>query len=157
MPTLLWDVQEALVPLFAAAVPSGVKVHRGPRGRTASEKRYVLVGTDGGTTGVESGDDQAMNAVQQESDMGPGGWRDEAGSVTCSVWSWTGSSKADIPRDDAKAIYEACEAAVLANRSLGGLSRFTEVTTIGIREEQTNAGPVVRVVFAINYLGLVTP
>lgn len=156
MPTLLWDVQASLVTLFQAAMPAGVKVHRGPRGRTANQKQYVLVGTDGGTTGVESGDDSAMSAEQQQSDKGPGGWRDESGQVTCSVWVWTGSSKADVPRADAQALYEACEAAVYGDRTLGGLTRLSEVTRVSIREEQTSNGPVVRVVFAVDYLALIT-
>lgn len=156
MPTALWTVQAALVDIYTAAVDPGVKVHRGPRTRTATQKKYVLVGTDGGSDGVESGDDSAMTAQQTQSDLGPGAWRDETGRVACAVWVWTGSSKAEIPRADAESIYEACEAAVYADRTLRGLAREAEVADLGIREVQTNGGPVVRVAFTVDYLALIT-
>lgn len=157
MSTQLWVVQERLQQLLTAAVPAKTIVYRGPRTRSNVPKRFVLIGTDGGEFGLGANDD-GMSAEQAPSASGPGTWRDESGEIVCAAWGWSGDDLETV-RTDVQALFAGCEGAIYADRSLGGLLPSTgraEVTGFGIRETQTDKGPVVRVVFTVSYGALIT-
>lgn len=158
MATRLWDVQARLASIFTTAAPTA-KVFSGPRSRSGSAPRtFVLVGSDGGETGLESTVD-GLSATQQFSSLGPGTWRHETGEVICSAWAWSGNTTIDSARAALQALLTACEGAVDADPTLGDLLAdpdVAEFTGHGITESQTSRGPFARVVFTIRYGALIT-
>lgn len=162
MPTQLWAVQDTLFTLFTEAVAGEdkVRVFRGPRERSGSAPRgAVLVGADGGDTGTDPPLEDALTAEQNLDSMGPGTWRREQGSILCAVWTWTGSKDVQIARSSSMSLFELCEAALVADPTLGGLlvaDGRAEISNFSVREQLTNGGPVVRVAFVVAYSALLT-
>lgn len=155
MSTKLWAVRDALVTAFGVV---DADVFAGPRPKSANPKRYVLVGSDGGETGVESTED-GLTAEQTASALGPGTWRDETGSILCAVWAWSGNSSVTTDETDARVLFDACEDALAADRSLAGLliaGGLAELASISVRESLLRSGPYVRISFGVNYGALIT-
>lgn len=157
MPSRAWAIRGALTALFAGVLP-GVVVHDGPIARDAPPRRFLLVGTDGGTDGT--GDDltDGTVVVQSPSPMA-GGWMDEEGEIACSAWAWSGGTDFPPLRADVAALVDACETAIRADPSLGGLlapaDRQAAVGQVRIRETQTPQGALVRAVFTVAYRALI--
>ena len=158
MKTSLWDVQAELVSRFTAALPD-VTVFDGPRIRGGTTPRqFLLVGSDGGDSGHESLDD-GLSAEQEPSDLGPGGWRDETGTITCSAWAWSGHSSIAASRAASRAILDTCETVITADPTLSGLldgGGINQVARVSSNESQRAGGPVVRLVFTVTYRALIT-
>lgn len=155
MSTKLWVVRDALVTQFAITTAD---VFPGPRPRGVNPKRYVLVGSDGGETGAESTDD-GLSADQTPSELGPGTWRDETGSIVCAVWAWSGNSTVTADETAARALFDQCEDALAADRTLGGVLTATgaaELASLSVRESLLKSGPFVRIAFGVNYGALIT-
>ena len=155
MPSALRDVRSALVTLYTAKFAgTATKVFNGPRVRSAVPKQYLLVGVNG-IDELEAG----MRAVQNPSSLS-GVWRDEAGEVDCTAVAWTGDTDMTTIRAAAEGIVDACEIALNADRSLGGLltlkSNLAEVTRLDIREQRTDKGPFVEAVFTVSYTTTLT-
>jgi hypothetical protein len=159
MNTKVWEVRAALLTVFTAAMPAGIEVSDGPMTRIPPPKLSLLIGTDGGDDGFGSLDDGAL-ARQRRSSLGPGTWRDEEGAVVCSAWAWSGARKFDLLRSQVKDLVDRCEAAVGADRSLGGVvvtqPAGAEVTEIAFREDQFTKGAYVRASFTVAYTALIT-
>jgi hypothetical protein len=146
----LGDVIAALVALFDAA--TSAKVFDGPKPETSGVKDYVLVGSTGE-------DEDSASADFALSDLGPGGWVDETGSVECSAWSWSGGTDIAAQRSAAVATFEACRDAVHADRTLGGaldLNELATVTGFRLRQAQTTEGAIARVLFTVTYQTVLT-
>ena len=94
MPTQLWAVRAALVELYTSEVDP-IAVFDGPV-VTTPPKTFVLVGSDGGDTGVGDSVEDGSEYEQTESSMGGNGWRDEVGRITCAAWAW-GSPHSSSP------------------------------------------------------------
>lgn len=159
MDTALWQVRDALVTVFTGAVDASTKVYPGPRPKGDNPKRYVLVSSDGGDTGIGEATDEGMTASQEPSDLGHGMWRDESGTVVCSVWAWTGNTSFTSSEATAREIFGQCAGAVAADRSLGGLlvlPGLAEVESLSIRESLISNSPTVRIAFSVNYGALIT-
>lgn len=153
MPSVLRDVRAALATMYGAA-NQGVQVFEGPRNRSATPKRYLLVGVNG-IDELEAG----MRSQQVPSTLSGDGWREEAGEVDCTAVAWTGDEDMTTIRSQVEAIVDACEAAVNADRTLGGVLRLTglaEVTRIDVREQRTDKGPFVEAVFTTSYNTVLT-
>lgn len=154
MPSALWLVRPALHSRFDAALT--VPVYDGPRVRTETPKQFVVVGANTGG-GEDIG--PAMRSVQTPSPH-DGTWRHEEGEVDCVAVAWAGDSDLAALRTAARALVDACETAVNADRSLGGLlqptNNFAEVTALEIREAQTDKGAFVEAVFTVSYGTLLT-
>lgn len=151
--TSLSAVIDALVDRLSGALT--VPVYDGPQPVSPSSKQFVIVGGSetAGNDGIEA------ESMVSRSSMGNGELRDEQGSVTCSVWSWGGSTWSRDVRDLALALLDECEAAVRADPSLGGVLKspfFAEFNSARIRQEQTPSGSLVRAVFAVTYTNLLT-
>lgn len=157
MPTRLWDVHAALLVLCRAATPN-VKVFDGPVPRgPAPPTKFVLVGSDGGETGYESGEDGLVSR-QAASRLG-NNWRDEAGDVLCAAWAWSGDTNLAPLRAAVTAITDAIETAIQTDRSLGGVLEhpgLAEVTEVRFTDAQTPKGAVSRAVFTVSYGALLT-
>lgn len=153
MPSQLWAVQDALAAVLTSALD--VRVLNGPEKLVGNPPPVmVLVGGDG-----ETADDDFATATQTRSGMG-NDWREEAGTVTSVIWAQSGSDLAAL-RAAAKTVLDDCEAAIQADRTLGGAlddktAALAEVTEVRKREYQTKAGPVVRVTFVVSYGALLT-
>src|SRR4051812_22092393 len=108
--------------MFDAALSSDVKVFIAPRTRSgAAPRQFVLVGADGGGTGLNDGlTDDGLVAEQSLSAMG-NGWVDESGSVRCAAWAWTGDGDFASLRTQVQSMYDLCAATVRADRALGGV------------------------------------
>lgn len=152
----LGAVIDALVAKFTGAL--SVPVYDGPQPVASSARQFVQVGASQelGNDGVEAESSLSLS----ELDFGTGAFRDEQGSVTCSVWVWGGSSWSKDMRDAAQALLDECEAAVRADPQLGGVlygePYRAEVGSAHMRQEQTANGYLVRIVFAVTYTNLLT-
>lgn len=155
MPSALRDVRSALFTLFTTTfTASATEVFNGPRVRSAAPKQYLVVGVNG-IDELEAG----MRAAQTPSPL-HGTWRDETGEVDCTAVAWTGEVDMTAVRSAVEGIVDACESAVNADRSLGGLltlkSNLAEVTRLDVREQRTDKGPFVEAVFTVSYATTLT-
>lgn len=152
MSTAVDEVIAALVARFTAALPD-VRVFDGPPATTTPMRDWLIVGSDG-----DDGD--AAEVDQAESSLGPGGWVDESGEVTCSAWSFSGSTDVATRRAGALAVVEACEAALSADPSLGGLlvagRARSAPSRLRLNEQQVSGGALARVVFTVTYTTTIT-
>lgn len=152
MPSVLKDVRTYLAALYGGA-NSGTPTYVGPRNRSNTPKKYLLVGVDG-IDELEAG----MRSTQSPSSLS-GPWRDETGEVDCTAIAWTGGDDLEQIRADVDAIVAACEAALNADPTLGGLlslTGFAEVTSLDVRETRTSKGPYVEAVFTTSYSTVLT-
>lgn len=158
MSTLLWAVRDALVALCATAVPAGTTIFNGPAAKTTLPRSYVLVGSDGGDTGVGDGAglQDGGEAEQSEHPIG-NGFRQERGSVPCSAWAWDGGTDLAPHRVTVGGLIDPFVAAIEADRTLGGLldpGWFAEVTGLRLREAQTSKGAIAGAVITVSYRAL---
>lgn len=160
MPSVVWDVRSALVDIFTAALtvpaytgPQTVQVFDGPQSRAALPKVYVLVGTDGGETGSGEDTQEGMSTDQGWSDVSNTGRRNENGSVTCSVWAWSGSTKFSTIRTHVDSVVTTLESTLLTNRKLPAAltAGNIELARVSIRERHVEEAAVVRAVLSITY------
>lgn len=160
MTTRLWAVRTALVTVFGTAVDP-TAVHDGPLARADNApKSFLLVGTDGGGDGT--GDDLADGAVvNQKPSLMANGWREEDGTIECAAWAWSGGTDFVPLRAALAEMVDACEAALLADPTLGGIlapqgyrAEFTG--PFRTREVQTAKGAVARSAFIVAYRALIT-
>lgn len=155
MPSALWLVRPALHSMFESVL-TDAKVYDGPRPRSETPKRFVIVAAGSGT-----GDDTgaAQRSVQSPSPMG-GGWRHEDGEIDCVAVSWSGDTDLAGSRDAAREMVDRCEAAINADPTLSGVltpsNNFAEVITLDLREAQTDKGAFVEAVFTVSYGTLLT-
>lgn len=146
MATALGPVMAALVTTFDAATTA--TVYDGPVPTSDGPTEYVLVGS----TGEDDDDDATLDAVV--SAMGPGNWHDETGEIRCSAWAWSGDTDIATVRNQAVALFEVCREAVEDDRTLGStlpLNGLAEVGGAALRQQQTTAGAICRVVFTVRY------
>jgi hypothetical protein len=144
------DVMTALAALFAGLPAlAGVVVSDGPPLDGMGSPDFVLVGDDG------LPDSTAEITVEQE-------WADlactrrhETGEVICSALSQTGDTDMQARRDRAFALFAACEAAVLADQTLGGVVLSSQLARAGARQFQNSAGAAVVVPFVVTYRAIV--
>lgn len=143
---ILNDVIAALKTSFDAAV-SPTEVHDVPSPNLVNLKRFVVIGSEG-----EDADGATVDLVP--STLGPGTWTDETGDIVCSAWSAAGGTDLAARRNEAAADAEACVAAVVADRTLGGLlegaGRAT-VSALRYRSVQTPKGAFCRFSFTVSY------
>lgn len=148
MPSALRDVRSALFDLFTEALDP-VPVFNGPRTRSAAPKEYLLVGVNG-IEELEAG----MRSGQAPSTLS-GDWRDEAGEIDCTAVAWSGDTSMDPIRAAAESIVDTCEAAIVADRHLGGLltpaHHLASITGLDIRELRTAKAATVEAVFTVVY------
>lgn len=151
MSTRLDEVLAAVTALWAVDVPAtvpGAVVFDAPQPTSRTLKKWVVVGS-------ASDDQEDATATQAESSMGPGGWVDETGTITCSAWSFSGSTDAAARRREALELLEACEASLAAHRDLDGLLvpgfARTAPSTVAIQQRQTDGGSIARVIFTVSY------
>lgn len=159
MATRLWDVRDRLTSIYTEllAAESGVEVFDGPMRPSAAKKTWVIIGSDGGDDGG-GGDEDGAVARQTASRLSPP-WRDEAGEITCSVWSWGGDTSYVKHRATVSRIVDLCEASLVADRTLGGLLKPSDIAEFGdlrVLEFQAKSGAVVRAAFTVAYRTLIT-
>lgn len=148
--TLLWDVQAAVKTALSAAVAVPVYDAGDLVGDDATA--YVTVGE-----AAENGD--TATAEQEESLLGDLGWRDETGEIPCVIDVWDGGTDIGPLRLVARPLLDACVGAVCSDPSLGGLLAapgFAEVTSLRLREGQTDRGALVQAGFTVQYRSLIT-
>lgn len=144
MTTLLWDVQAAVKALLTAAVAVPVYDAADLIGEDA--RAFVTVG--------QAGEDDDTATAEQTPNGAGYPFRDEAGEIPCTITAWDGGTEIAPLRATAKALLTACTSAVLANRSLSGLLSapgLAEVTTLRLREGQTDRGALVDITFTVRY------
>jgi hypothetical protein len=139
-----------LVTLFGTA--TGKTVYDGPRPASTAGTDFLLVGSAGD-------DDDAISVNQELAGLGPGSWQQESGEIVCSAWVLSGSTDLATSRAAAVADYEACRAAVGADRHLGGLlvaEALAQVSGLRLSQRQTKDGVIVRALFSVNYTTTLT-
>lgn len=148
---ILTTVIGKLIEAFAPA--TGVDVFDGPVPTAVNKTRYVLVGSNG-----EENEDGAT-VTDELSNLGPGGWHDEAGQIVCSAWSWSGGTRMQDARDDALTLANACIAAVHADRTLDATLTppgLAEVSDLRCLMRQGTSGAMCRATFTVTYSHLDT-
>lgn len=156
MPSLLWSVREALYELLAETLV-GTQVYDGPRTAGDVPKKFVVVGADSDDPfsapgELEPDDTLTATATQEWSTMGPGAWRTEKGSVLCTAVAWSGDSKFGPLRAQVEELVDAIEAALLADRQLGGaIGTGVELAEVRVWERRTKKGAAVGAVLAVAY------
>lgn len=155
------QVVDALIAGFTVAVkpigdgPDAVRVIDGPGNVVPSSQRYLLVGaTDIGDLSAD-----AVTTTRAWSDLGPGSWLEETGTVYSSVWVSTGGDDQATSRDVAEAVVEACAAWLAGDPYLGGLllddGGHAYVSTSSGRPSSTERATGWRTVFTVTYSTLV--
>ena len=153
MPFRFWDVRTALPGVFETAVAGldDVAVYDGPRAKGATKQRYIVVGAIVSPEGEPAGDGGA--ASHEWSTMGPGE-RQEVGTIPCTVIAWHGSTRFGELREAVAAIVDACETALVADPTLGGVLddlHEADLTGVTVAETQTTKGAAVTAVFTVTY------
>lgn len=162
MATMVWAVQDALLgALTGPAEDAGARVFDGQRKSGDTPKLFLVVGSDSDdpfTDPDDVVDALASTAQQSSSTLGAGDWRDERGGVLCSIVAWSGAADFSPLRTMAAAVLSASEAAVAADRSLGGLlvGPGAELGEIRVWERRTKQGTAVGVVFTVTYQATIT-
>jgi hypothetical protein len=148
--TLLWDVQAAVKALLTGALE--VPVYDAGEMVGDDPGAYVTVGE-----AAENGD--TATAEQTESPLGDPGWRDETGEIPCVVEVWEGGTDIAPLRLTARPLLDGCVAAVRADPTLGGLlpaPGTAQITSLRLREGQTDRGALVQAGFTVTYTALLT-
>jgi hypothetical protein len=150
MSSAVGAVVTALVAAFGAQPALyGVEVIDGPPVESPGAVDLVMVGHDYGP------DSDAEITVEQE-------WADlactrrtERGAVPCSVLSQTGD--VDVPGRRARVLQllAACEAALRADLSLGGVVRVAQLESAGAHQFTNDKGTAVVVPFTVTYVASV--
>lgn len=159
MATLLWAAQAALVAMFTApAAAAGATLYDGPRSRGTTPKLFVVVGADSDDPFVQADDVEdtlAAVARQQWSSEGPGTWRDESGSVLCTVVAWDGGTALAPLRAQVESLTDALEAALIVNRqAAGAIGAGLELAELRVWERRSTQGSAVGAVLDISYQSL---
>lgn len=134
--TAIPEVLDRLTAIWQAAQPAGLRpdqVHDGP------VTQYV--GTEGVAVGA-SAEDLSVELTQPASDVGGG--QGERATVTCMIWSGSGSTTFKPLRDRVDAIQDALEQALATDRTLGGVVSYAELTSGAWSQLQTGNGALVR-------------
>lgn len=142
-PAILW-----LLSTFRGA--TSWPVFDGPVPTSINHQQFVLVGS----TGEE---EDGATIDRPESNLGPGGWREEVGDIVCSAWSYSGGTDIATRRANAMSTTAALIAAVEADPSMGGLltaPRRAEVLDVRYQPRQTDTGAIVRIIFSVTYRSL---
>lgn len=150
MSSRLDDVMSALVTTFTASSSlTGVDVRDGPPLDGVGDADFVLVGHDG------TPDSNADMTVEQEwADLGCTS-RYENGEVICAVVSQTGDTDLQVRRDRAFTLLAACESALVADRTLGGLVMSAQFVRGAARQFQNRNGSAVVAQFTVTYFAQV--
>lgn len=148
--TLIWDVQTAVKTALDAAVD--VPVYDAGELVGDDEQTYI-------TVGEVADDGDTATAEQEESSLSGTYWRNETGEVRCAIETWDGEETVAPLRLIARPLLMACISAIRGDQSLGGLLRppgRADVTSIRLREGQTDRGALVQVGFTVRYSALLT-
>lgn len=158
MSTRLDEVLTAITDMWTAEVPvvvPGTVIFDGPVPTSRELRRWVVVGSSGDDSVSED-----ATVEQTESSLGPGGWVDEQGTITCSAWAFAGSTDAAARRLEAIALLDACEASIAAHRDLDGLLSvgFVRVapSRLALQQRQTEGGSIARLIFTVDYRTTIT-
>lgn len=144
MASRLDDVLTSLVATFTTALPT-VAVFDGPPVTSPGDADLVIVGHD-----ATPDSDADMTVEQEWADLACSR-RHETGEVVCCVVSQTGDTDLKARRDRAFVLLAACEAAVLADLSLGGVVMSAQFARASARQFQNSAGSAVVAPFTVTY------
>jgi hypothetical protein len=144
MPSRLDDVLTTLVATFTTALP-GVNVYDGPPVTSPGDADLVIVGHDA------TPDSTADVTVEQSYVDLACTRRQETGEVVCCVVSQTGDTDLNARRSAAFVLLAACEAALVADMTLGGLVRSAQFDRGTARQMQNQAGSAVVASFTVAY------
>lgn len=142
------DVLAALVTIFGTAVGTTASVYDGLPATSAADTAFVVVGDDGDPT---SGDTPAGTVTQARMLDRIDGRTTETGDVTCALICQTGDD--DLPglRSTSRGLMAQLEAAVRADRTLGGVVIRSNVDTVDLWQIRNANGAAVRRVFTVHY------
>ena len=150
--TLLWDVQDAVTAALTAAAP--VPVYSTDDLIADDTTAYVTVGE----RDPDADDVTAERAIADSGNR----WHDELGAVQCVVEAWSNDPAPDVLaglRTQVRELLDTCVGAINADPTLGGLlppPGHAFVSLIGLRQGQTQQGPIVRAAFTVSYSALIT-
>lgn len=147
MPSRLDDVQAALVAAFAAALAA--PVYDEDPVTNEADTQFVIVGDD-----WDPDSDATSTFTQEWADLAATS-RYERGSIPCVAVASSGDTDPAAVRQQAYALLAGCEAAVRADRSLGGLVMIAQLEGGATRLVQTTQGPFVSAQFDITYMAQV--
>lgn len=157
----MWDVRTGLIDTFTpVAVAASAKLFDGPRRRGDTPKLFLVVGADSDDPfdAPVDVDDTLTGLVRQGwSAEGPGTWRDEAGSVLCTVVAWSGDDEFAPLRARVRSFVDDLEAALIADRQLGDtVGAGVELAEMRVWERRRADGIAVGAVLDIAYQSLLT-
>lgn len=157
----LYELVDALVPFLEAAFDgTSVEVLDGPRSKGTLPRQCVIVGYGGApfdraTLGVFDG----AESSEEESLLGDGTWRDETGTVFCTLAAWSGDSKQKAFRSAVAAMEQTIRDALEADPTVGGALGRQEraaITERHLSPQLFTNGAGVDVVLAISYRSVLT-
>lgn len=147
MPSQLNAVIAYLVVMFGTVA----ETFDGPT-PTDPPAEFILVGSSGD-------DDEDVATTDREWAPEGNRWIEETGEVVCSIWVQSGDTDLVGRRARQDELFDACEAAVLADPTLGGLCNWKEPAFIPrtrLRQNQANSGSLARLIFSVRYQALLT-
>ncbi len=144
MPSRLDDVLTALVSTFTAALPD-VGVYDGPPVTSPGDTDWVIVGHDATPDSIAD-----MTVDQSWVDLACTR-RQETGEVVCCVLSQTGDTDLQVRRARAFVLLAACETAVAADMTLGGVVTSAQFARGTARQMQNKLGSAVVASFTVAY------
>ncbi len=150
MATKLAAVGNSLIALFSGLPAlAGVAVYNGSPVSSAADLDLVLVNDDGDPAS------DASSTFEQEWANLAATSRYERGTVVCAVISQSGDTDLQDRQDRAEALLDACEAALHADVTLGGLVMTAQISSGSARPIQNSAGSAVVAPFTISYFAQV--
>jgi len=143
-------VAAALVTAIGNALP-GVQVINGQPLNNA-EPDFVAVGWDEQNPAIILDPYIGANAVQRRAG------REESFDIACHAVSWRGGAEdAQVVLERCFELFNAVQAALLADHTLGGAARQAEVSSAAFTPAQTNKGPIGSLRFTVHVDAWRTP
>lgn len=140
------DVTAALIALWSAQSSLlGVTIYDGPPVSSAPDADLITVGDDADPSS------DAASAFEQEWANLSHSRRSERGEIVCATVAQNGSTALVSTRARAFELLAACEAALLADPTLGDLAFTTELISGSSKPIQNNRGTAVVVPFTVRY------
>lgn len=144
----VFAVIDALVALFNANKPTGVVVFDGPDIQSSAALEAIIVGYSGDDV---PGDYRSAREEQEWATIGAVS-KNARGSVSCCIHVQQGGSDVKTLRDRSKVVLDTCENALRNDVDLtGGSILFTGLESVDLRQQTTDAGVIVRIVFTVSY------
>ena len=142
-PTMITKIISAL---GAASSLTGVRIFDGAEVDESVPGDAIAIGHDGSI-----GDAEMQVATIGASPLAFSDLHEETGRISCSLWSWDGSTNITARRTRAFTLLSAVDTVIRADPTFTGTALYTILETDSVNYRQTYVGAAVVINFSITY------